>query len=78
MEINKHSVLGAVNEIESLRHQNQLMAARLEMFDKMFLLFNTTPAYQSNGAMHPDVVYELRKYIAVAEEKENQKGELVK
>lgn len=71
MEISKQAVQGAVSEIESLRRQNELMSARLDMFDKMILLFTSEPSFPRTGAA-PDLVYELRKYIAVAEEKEKQ------
>jgi hypothetical protein len=73
MEINKNTAQAALNEIESLRKQNELMAAKLDMFDKCFLMFNTTPAYPSYGAMHPDAAYELRKAIAAAEQTEKAK-----
>jgi len=39
----------AVREIKMLRTQNEFMAARLEMFDKCMLLFNTQPNCQSKG-----------------------------
>ncbi len=51
----------AANEIKSLRQQNQLMSARLEVYDTMKLMLNTEPNYPRSGAMHPDIVYELEK-----------------
>jgi hypothetical protein len=39
----------ALNEINSLRKQNELMAARLDVFDNMMRLFHTTPNFGSNG-----------------------------
>lgn len=53
----------AKSEIKSLRHQNELMSARLEMFDTMMRLFHTTPNYGSNGMSHPDIVWSIEKFI---------------
>lgn len=53
----------ASSEIKVLRSQNQAMASRLEMFDKMMLLFTTLPSYPGYGMSSPDVVYELDKAI---------------
>lgn len=58
----KHILLRSVSEIKSLRKDNQLMAARLDMFDKMMLLFHTPPNYQSQG-MTEDVCYQIEKLI---------------
>ena len=59
----------ANDEIKQLRHQNQLQAARLEVFDSMMLLFTSLPNYQARGLMHPDIVYEITK--AIEAEKNN-------
>jgi hypothetical protein len=53
----------ASNEIKALRSQNQAMASRLDVFDKMMLLFTTGPAYPWEGMSSPDIVYELDKAI---------------
>lgn len=53
----------AATEIKSLRRQNELMNARLEMFDNMMAVLHTTPASKYNGGMSPDIVYEIDKYI---------------
>lgn len=50
-------------EIESLRRDNDLKTARLEMFDAMMLLFKSQPMYKREGAEHPDVVYELKTFV---------------
>lgn len=52
----------AVSEIRSLRRQNELMNARLEMFDSMMAFCNTTPAFKSQG-MSPDLAYRIEKFI---------------
>lgn len=56
----------AANEIRNLRGQNQLMNARLEMFDCMMAVLNTDIARKSQG-MSPDLVWEIEKHL----EKEN-------
>lgn len=53
----------ASSEIKSLRRQNELMAARLEMFDTMMRLFHTTPNYGSGDTMEPGIVYQIDKYL---------------
>lgn len=58
----------AALEIKQLRTQNNLMAARLEVFDKMMLLLHTAPNYPSQ-VMGEDLVWKIDKYIA-ANEKE--------
>lgn len=52
----------SATEIKTLRSQNQLMSARLEMFDKMMVLLHTEPNYPGMGAS-PDVVYEIERHI---------------
>lgn len=52
----------AVNEIKSLRQANSVMGARLDMFDKMMLLFQSTPAQPGQG-WAPDIVYTIQKHI---------------
>ena len=52
----------AINEIKQLRSQNSLMNARLDMFDKMMVLFHTQPAY-AGGQMSPDLVWEMEKHL---------------
>lgn len=49
-------------EIRDLRRKNELMRARLEMFDSMITLLHTEPARQSQG-MSPDVVYAIEKFL---------------
>jgi hypothetical protein len=53
----------AASEIRNLRRQNELMAAKLDMFDKCMLLLHTPPTYPSQG-MSPDLVWQIDKYLA--------------
>ena len=65
----------ASSEIKVLRSQNPAMASRLEVFDKMMLLFTSAPAYPGYGMSSPDVVYELDE--AIKREEDNQKGKAI-
>lgn len=52
----------AVNEIRSLRNQNQLMSARLEMFDSVMAVLNTEVARRGQG-MSPDLAWEIERHL---------------
>jgi hypothetical protein len=52
----------ASGEIKSLRSQNQLMSARLDMFDKMMVLLNTEPRHQGVG-MSEDIAWAIDKFL---------------
>jgi hypothetical protein len=54
----------ALSEIKSLRNRNQLMAARLDMFDAVMSALHGQPARENSGLMSPDIVYEIEKAIA--------------
>jgi len=56
----------ASNEIKSLRSQNNLMAARLDMFDKCVLLL-TANIQGSNQGMSPDLVWAIDKFVSEKE-----------
>jgi hypothetical protein len=58
----------AQEEIISLRKQNDILTARVRMFDDMMLLLKAAPVYPGGGLMGPDIVYDINKTIA-AEEK---------
>lgn len=53
----------ASNEIKHLRRQNELMSARLGMFDDMMRLLHSNLNYDNSGMMSPDWVYEIDKYL---------------
>lgn len=59
----------ANEEIKTLRHQNELMSARLTMFDDVMLILNACPIYKSSGLMHPDIVHEIDRAIKDNENK---------
>lgn len=53
----------ALNEINGLRHQNELMKVRLDMFDDIMSALHGQPAQHKSGLMHPDIAHEIRKYL---------------
>lgn len=53
----------ALSEIKSLRNRNELMRARLDMFDAVMSALHGQPATQRDGLMHPDIAYELEKKL---------------
>lgn len=59
----------AAQEIQRLRQSNNMMSARLDVFDKMVALFDANANRGQNGCMHPDIMYELSK---AAERLENE------
>lgn len=63
----------AKQEIVSLRRQNELMRARLDMFDNIMQMLHTQPAYKGEG-MSPDLVYAIEKFITSELTPENGKS----
>jgi len=57
----------ASNKIKTLRRQNELQAARLEVFDSMMRLFHTSPNGSGMG-YEPAIEYEIDKYLAASEQ----------
>jgi len=62
-------LVSAKREIIALRSQNQLMAARLEMFDNVMTVLNTEPARRGYGMSAPELVYEIDKLLAAVQQK---------
>lgn len=52
----------AIHELRDLRRSNDIMYARLNMFDNIMSLFHTTPDRKSES-MSPDVVWKLEQLI---------------
>lgn len=59
----KELLTRALSEIKGLRSRNEIMAARLDMFDAVMSALHGQPARQSGGLMHPDIVYEIEKHL---------------
>lgn len=55
-------------EIKSLRRQNELMRARLDMFDAVRQILHANVVYQGEG-MSPDLAWAIDKHVA---ERENE------
>ena len=60
----------AVIEIKILRRQNELMSARLDVFDSMMAVLHTPIATKSTG-MSPDLVWEIEKFLDKTPERVN-------
>lgn len=61
-EQDKNLLSQAAAEISSLRTQNSIMSAKLEVFESMMLLFTSTPAYRGQG-MSEDVVWKIKERL---------------
>lgn len=65
-------------EIKSLRVANNLMSARLQMFDSIMAIFHAQSGNNVSG-MSPDLVYAIDKFLeAQQSEKSNSKEDLGK
>ncbi len=58
----KHLLQNAREEILSLRRENEILRAKVEMIDLFACILHTTPAHRSQGAA-PDVAWALQKEI---------------
>jgi hypothetical protein len=58
-------------EIKDLRRKNELMGARLDVFDSMMRLFHTNPNFGTSGMMHPDIAWEIDKYLESKKTEDN-------
>lgn len=57
----------ASDKIKSLRRQNELQAARLQMFDNMMRLFYTSASGGDVMGLEPAIEYEIDKYLKETE-----------
>lgn len=73
--MDKFELLKRANEeIKTLRAQNQLMSARLGVFDDMMMMLKSAACYPAyTGAVHPDVVHELEKSMHEIEKNKTDK-----
>lgn len=62
----KHLLSMAADEIKRLRRENELMSARLDMFDACQAMLHTKVAHREYGAS-PDVVHMIETHL-------NEKG----
>jgi len=63
----------AQNEIRALRHQNEVLAAKVEVMDNFMCVLHTAPAVKTQG-VGIDVTYELQKHIYKLEQAEIPKA----
>lgn len=54
----------ALAEIKSLRRQNELKSARLDMFDDVMSALHGQPAHSKGGLVSPDIAFEIEKYLS--------------
>ena len=52
----------AKGEINGLRHKNEIMKARLDMFDSVMTIFHTEPQ-RTNQGISENIVFEIEKFI---------------
>ena len=52
----------AANEIKQLRRKNELMSARLDMFDSCMMMLKTAPFYPAYGGAE-DLVYKIETHL---------------
>lgn len=64
----KELLIRALSEIKGLRSRNEIMTARLDMFDAVMSALHGKPAHQTTGMMHPDIVYEIEKHLKSTEQ----------
>lgn len=53
----------AADEIKRLRNANQLMAARLDMFDAVMSALHGKPGFVQQGGFSPDVLFDIEARI---------------
>lgn len=63
----------ATAELKILRRQNELMRARLDMFDAMNAILHTQVATRNEG-MSEDIVWEIENYIVSKERERHEKS----
>lgn len=61
----EHAVKTATAEIERLRAENQILQAKVEVFDSMMLLFTSRRGYRSQ-AMAQDPIWLLKEALKSA------------
>lgn len=77
MEQNDDLLRRAASEIKHLRNRNQIMSARLDMFDNVMMLFKAEPP--RNGYSESlDIVQELEKSVALNESCKSGDGAIKK
>lgn len=63
----KNMMETAVHEIRSLRRQNEILSAKVEVFDSIMQVLHTSPATRSQG-MSPDIAWQMEKHLLAQRE----------
>lgn len=66
----KHLLNNAKHEIIALRHENEILRAKVEMIELFALVLHTKPAHRSQG-MGEDVVWKINKHLEEMAKEEN-------
>lgn len=53
----------ALAEINSLRRRNEIMSAKLDMFDNVMSALHGQPARERGGLTSPDIAFEIEKHL---------------
>lgn len=63
MEEKNELLRAAATEIQLLRSHNQIMSARLTMYDQMMALFNAEPPRHGVSTMGEDILWKINKAL---------------
>ena len=69
----KHLLNNAKHEIVTLRRENEILRAKVEMIELFSLILHTKPAYPSQG-MGEDVVWKITKQLEEIAKEETRNG----
>lgn len=61
----------AIHEIRSLRRTNEVLSAKVEVFDSMMQVLHTSPATRNQG-MSPDIAWQMEKHLSEQRKEEAQ------
>lgn len=61
----------AIHEIRSLRRTNEILSAKVEVFDSMMQVLHTNPAIRGQG-MSPDIAWQMEKHLTEQRKEEMQ------
>jgi hypothetical protein len=53
----------SLHEITALRHANEILQAKVEVFEACAAMVQAEPSRRGYGAMHPDIAFELRQKL---------------
>jgi hypothetical protein len=69
----KHILNNAKHEIVTLRRENEILRAKVEMIELFALVLHTKPAHHSQG-MGEDIVWKISKHLEEMAKEESRNG----